>query len=159
MSIWFVRFSALGHCWTVHIIGCAMMARSTRLIDNGFYITTLNCYLDLYSLLLMLHRHVAVLLIHPCTIALIISLVAIYFFETSNICPVRVSNCEIWYRHRLANIENGSINIIICFHFNFKASDDYIILHNLSTPLTYEISYLGCGNCFIDFMYSKHFLR
>ncbi len=32
----------------------------------------------------------------------IISLVAIYFSETSNICPVRVSNREIWHRHTVA---------------------------------------------------------
>ena len=31
--------------------------------------------------------------------SIVTSLVAIYFSETSNICPVRVSNREIWHRH------------------------------------------------------------
>ena len=31
---------------------------------------------------------------------IITSVIAIYFSETSNICPVRVLNREIWYRHK-----------------------------------------------------------
>ena len=42
-------------------------------------------------------------------------------------------------------MENGSVNIFICHVFNFKlchfkAFDDYIILHNLSMPLTYIVT-------------------
>ena len=37
----------------------------------------------------------------------------------------------------------GSINILKCFHFHFKAFDnnyyDIVTLHNLSMPLTYMV--------------------
>ena len=39
--------------------------------------------------------------LHALVCVVITSLVAIYFSETGNICPVRVLNCEIWHRHRL----------------------------------------------------------
>ena len=50
--------------------------------------------------------------------AVITSLVATYFFETSNICPVRVLNREIWQIQM--NMEKDSVNtlkFVICFHF------------------------------------------
>ena len=40
---------------------------------------------------------------HACAcvqLLIITSLAAIYFSETSNICPVKVSNHEIWHRHK-----------------------------------------------------------
>ncbi len=46
---------------------------------------------------------VPVLILHCLDIHGKTSLVAVYFSETSSICPVRVSNREIWRRHKSVN--------------------------------------------------------
>ena len=86
----------------------------------------------------------------------ITSLAAIYFFETSNTCPVRISNCEIWHSDRYGYWFNQEYIIEILFYSPFYYNiillfnktcqlfslSSYATLNHFTTTLLYNLSRL-----------------